>query len=72
MRFSRYGSSATLGLNERYVREWLGGMASASYLRYDSGSRRFALPHEHQPALAQEGGPMFFGGVHQMLLGAGP
>jgi hypothetical protein len=27
--------------HERYIREWLGGMASADYLAYDPVSRRF-------------------------------
>jgi 2-polyprenyl-3-methyl-5-hydroxy-6-metoxy-1,4-benzoquinol methylase len=58
-----------VGINERYAREWLGGMTSAGYLAYDSASGRFALPPEHVPALAEEGGPFFFGGVHQMMMG---
>lgn len=57
------------GIDERYAREWLGGMASAGYLAYDPASGRFTLPPEHVPALADEGGPFFFGGVHQMMLG---
>ena len=57
-------------INERYAREWLGGMVSAGYVRYDPATRRFELPPEHLPVLAQEGGPMYFGGAHQMLLGA--
>jgi 2-polyprenyl-3-methyl-5-hydroxy-6-metoxy-1,4-benzoquinol methylase len=56
-------------VNERYAREWLGGMASAGYVRYDPGTSRFLLPAEHIPVLAQESGPMYFGGAHQMLLG---
>jgi SAM-dependent methyltransferase len=56
-------------INERYAREWLGGMVSAGYVRYDPTTRRFVLPPEHIPVLAQEGGPMYFGGAHQMLLG---
>lgn len=55
------------GLNERYAREWLGGMATAAYIEYDSATRRFALPPEHATALAHEGGPLFFGGVFEML-----
>jgi 2-polyprenyl-3-methyl-5-hydroxy-6-metoxy-1,4-benzoquinol methylase len=56
-------------ITERYAREWLGGMASAGYLQYDPAARRFALLPEQVAVLAQEGGPMFFGGAHQMLLG---
>jgi SAM-dependent methyltransferase len=55
--------------NERYTREWLGAMGSAGYLDYDPTTACFSLPPEHVPVLAQEAGPMFFGGVHQMLLG---
>jgi len=44
-------------------------MASAGYVRYDPATSRFLLPPEHIPALAQESGPMYFGGAHQMLLG---
>jgi len=56
-------------VNERYAREWLGGMASAGYVQYDPATRRFTLPPEHVPVLAEEAGPMYFGGAHQMLLG---
>ncbi len=60
-------------VNERYTREWLSAMASAGYLEYDPASRRFALPPEHVPVLAQEGGPVFFGGVQEEIVGlAGP
>src|SRR5690242_14842268 len=54
-------------LNERYLREWLGGMATAGYLDYDASSQRFSLPAEHAPVLAQENGPFFVGGMYQML-----
>ena len=57
------------GIHERYAREWLGGMASAGYLEYQPTSRRFTLPPEHAPVLAQERGPVFFGGVYQMMTG---
>src|SRR5258708_38127509 len=50
-------------INERYAREWLGATASAGYLEYDPARRRFTLPPEHIPVLAQAAGPAFFGGV---------
>ena len=56
------------GIDERYAREWLGGMTTAGYLTHDPDTGRFALPAEHAPALAEEGGPFFFGGAYQMLL----
>jgi len=60
-------------INERYAREWLGAMACAGYLEYDPATRRFTLPPEHVPVLAQEGGPVFFGGVQEEIVGlAGP
>src|SRR5262245_27674455 len=60
----------TASINERYAREWLGGMASAGYVKYDPTAGRFSLPPEHAPVLAQEAGPAYLGGAHQMLLGA--
>lgn len=61
--------AARADVNERYAREWLGGMASAGYLEYDPASGRFTLPPQHAPVLADEGGPAFFGGAYQELLG---
>src|ERR1051326_5509209 len=57
------------GTHERYIREWLGAMANAGYLEYEPGTRRFTLPAEHAPVLAQETGPVFFGGVHEEFVG---
>ena len=35
------------GLKERYVREWLGAMATSGIYRYDPASGRYELPEEH-------------------------
>jgi SAM-dependent methyltransferase len=59
--------AARAGVTERYAREWLGGMASAGYLEYDPTARRFTLPPEHAAILAEEDGPMFFGGLYEMV-----
>lgn len=56
-------------IDERYAREWLGGMATAGYLEYTPEAGRWTLPPEHVPVLADEGGPVFFGGTFQMLRG---
>src|SRR5260370_34249183 len=65
--------AARADINERYAWEWLGAMASAGYIEYDSLSQSFTLPPEYVPILAQERGLIFLGGLHQMLLGmAGP
>jgi SAM-dependent methyltransferase len=61
--------AARTGLAERHVREWLRIMATAGYLRHCPESQTFCLPPEHAPALAEEGGAMFFGGVYEILLG---
>ncbi|MEV0175900.1 methyltransferase domain-containing protein [Streptomyces sp. NPDC050803] len=55
-----------LDLNERYVREWLRGLTAAGYLE-EHQTGLFAMPAEHAPALADESGPMFLGGVYQMM-----
>ena len=55
------------GTNERYVREWLGGMTAAGYLEYDTLTHRFSLPAEHAAAVATEGSPFFFGGIYEMI-----
>lgn len=39
------------GLNERYVREWLGAMATGGVLEYDAASKAFTLPSEHAACL---------------------
>src|SRR5713101_1615111 len=49
--------ASRMGIQERYAREWLGGMTSANYVEYDPATRRFTLPPEHAAVLAQEGGP---------------
>ena len=61
--------AARAGISERYAREWLSALSSAGYLEYDPASLRFTLPPEYAPALAQEGGPVFMGGVYQHLPG---
>lgn len=65
------GTSAEIaertGLRERYVREWLAGMACAGYLEFDPATRAFALPPEAAPALADESSPFFLGGIYQEM-----
>jgi 2-polyprenyl-3-methyl-5-hydroxy-6-metoxy-1,4-benzoquinol methylase len=39
------------GLDERYVREWLGAMATGDIVAYDPVSRQFTLPPEHAACL---------------------
>src|SRR5260370_2149654 len=58
-------------INERYAREWLGAMARAGYVAHDPACQRFTLPAEHLPLLAQRNGPIFLGGMHQLVPGSG-
>lgn len=39
------------GLKERYVREWLGAMATGGIYSYDPASKRYRLPDEHATLL---------------------
>ncbi|HET9317801.1 MAG TPA: class I SAM-dependent methyltransferase, partial [Vicinamibacteria bacterium] len=41
------------GLDERYVREWLGAMAVGGVVDYDPVARRYALPAEHASVLTR-------------------
>jgi len=43
------------GLKERYVREWLGAMATGGIYRYDAATRRYELPEEHAFMLTGDG-----------------
>jgi 2-polyprenyl-3-methyl-5-hydroxy-6-metoxy-1,4-benzoquinol methylase len=61
--------AARAGIDERYSREWLAANQAAGYLAYDPTTRKFTLPPEHAPALAEEKGPHFFGGVYEMIVG---
>lgn len=56
------------GTSERYIREWLGGMATAGYLDYDASSKSFSINPEQEQVFAVEAGPAFFGGAFQMFL----
>src|SRR5207244_12610803 len=43
--------AARAGLDERYVREWLGAMATGGVVDYDAATSRFTLPAEHAQCL---------------------
>lgn len=42
------------GLNERYVREWLGAMTTSGVFEFDRATREYTLPQEHAASLAGE------------------
>lgn len=46
----------TSRLNERYVREWLGAMATGRIVEYDAATATYALPPEHAASLTRDAG----------------
>lgn len=45
------------GLNERYVREWLGAMVTAQIVRFNEREETYRLPLEHAACLTRESAP---------------
>jgi 2-polyprenyl-3-methyl-5-hydroxy-6-metoxy-1,4-benzoquinol methylase len=45
------------GLNERYVREWLGGMTTGHVVDYDAGAGTYSLPAHRAGVLTRAAGP---------------
>jgi 2-polyprenyl-3-methyl-5-hydroxy-6-metoxy-1,4-benzoquinol methylase len=45
------------GLNERYVREWLGAMVTGGIVEYNPAGRTYSLPAEHAAFLTRAAGP---------------
>jgi 2-polyprenyl-3-methyl-5-hydroxy-6-metoxy-1,4-benzoquinol methylase len=45
------------GLNERYVREWLGAMVTGGVVDYEPEHTAYALPAEHAASLTRAAGP---------------
>jgi ubiquinone/menaquinone biosynthesis C-methylase UbiE len=48
--------AARAGLNERYVREWLGALVTAGVVEFDPATTRFLLPAEHGAFLTRAAG----------------
>ena len=67
------------GLNERYVREWLGGMTTGRVIEYDPVTTLYRLPPERAALLTRAAGPdnlaraaqfiPLFGEVEQKIIG---
>ncbi|MGB6016703.1 MAG: methyltransferase domain-containing protein [Nodosilinea sp.] len=45
------------GLNERYVREWLGAMVTGRFITYDPEHDTYVLPREHAAVLTRAASP---------------
>jgi len=52
--------SAAAGLNERYVREWLGAMVTGGIVEYEPGEETYHLPAEHSVWLTRKAAPNNF------------
>ena len=68
------------GLNERYVREWLGAMVTGRIIEYDPADATYGLPPEHAVTLTRAAGPdnlanlsqyvSLFGNVEEHIIAA--
>jgi SAM-dependent methyltransferase len=55
------------GLNERYVREWLGAMTTARIVEHDPVQGTYTLPAEHAMSLTRAAGPNNMSTLFQYL-----
>lgn len=55
------------GLNERYVREWLGAMVTGRIVEYDPANKTYRLPPEHAASLTRAAGPGNLANMMQFL-----
>jgi SAM-dependent methyltransferase len=55
------------GLDERYVREWLGGVTVAGIVDYDAATRTYRLPAERAAVLVRAAGPHNLARVAQFI-----
>jgi SAM-dependent methyltransferase len=55
------------GLNERYVREWLGGVVAGRVVDYDASAQTYSLPRERAAVLTRTAGPDNIARVAQFI-----
>ena len=55
------------GLNARYVREWLGGMASGRVIEFDPAAQTYLLPRHRAAVLTRAAGPDNLARVAQFI-----
>ena len=60
--------AAQSGTQPRYVREWLGGMAAAGYIRTSPRPNSSVCRPSTRAVLAEEGGPFFVGAAFQLTM----
>ncbi len=49
--------AAAAGLDERYVREWLGAMVTGGIVEFEAARRTYVLPREHAAVITSAAGP---------------
>jgi ubiquinone/menaquinone biosynthesis C-methylase UbiE len=59
------------GLNERYVREWLGAVVTGRIVEYNPADRTYRLPPEHAAAITRAAGPGNLASMAQFIGMAG-
>lgn len=55
------------GLNERYVREWLGALTTGKIVDYDPETKKYNIPVEHAVYLTRKSGPDNIGVFSQYI-----
>jgi ubiquinone/menaquinone biosynthesis C-methylase UbiE len=55
------------GLNERYVREWLGGMVAGEVIEFDPAASTYFLPRDYAAVLTRTAGPDNLARVAQFI-----
>lgn len=61
------GLATKIGMNERYLREWLAGQAAGGYVNYDAGRDEFSMTAEQAFCLADDSGPAFLPGGFEIM-----
>ena len=64
--------AAAAGLQERYVREWLGAMVTGGVVDYDPAAKTYVLPPEHAAWLTTAAGPRNLSTLAKSLFSMSP
>jgi ubiquinone/menaquinone biosynthesis C-methylase UbiE len=59
--------ASAAGLDERYVREWLGAVTTGGIVTHDASSMTFSLPPEHAVMVTRAAGPNNFAAMTQFI-----
>ena len=59
-----------LGLDERYVREWLSAQAASGFVDYDAENSKFSMNPEQRMALSNEESPVYVAPAFELIASA--